>query len=110
LAVCEKLARQAVVRAGGRIENDAIGEDIFVIPNEAPRPSKFENLKAPGPIAGNVYTDEEMSKIQSLGLKWGLEKYLPGWEATNYELGPSQLARQYAGKKDVIVLAQRSER
>ena len=53
LDVCEKLARQGLVRVGGRIEKDANGEEVFVIPVKAPTPSKFEDLKNPGPIAGS---------------------------------------------------------
>jgi hypothetical protein len=110
LAVCERLARQAVVRAGGRIEKDAAGEEVFGIPIEAPRPSKFEDLKNPDPIAGSTFTDEEMSKIHSLGLKWGLDKYLPSWQTGNYDLGPSCLVREFAGKTNVVVIAPREGR
>ena len=62
--VCEQLARQIVVRAGGRIERDANDGEVFLIPRQAPIPSKFEDLKAPGPIAGSVYSDEEKARIQ----------------------------------------------
>ena len=62
LDVCEKLARQALVKDGGRIEKDASGEEVFVIPVKAPTPSKFEDLKNPGPIAGSLYSDAEMSE------------------------------------------------
>ena len=67
LDVCEKLARQAVVRSGGRIEKDADGEEVFVIPVAAPKPSKFEDLKHPGPIAGSRFTEEEMAQIKAPG-------------------------------------------
>ena len=40
-AVCEKLARTIVVRAGGRIEKDATGEERFVIPVRTPVPDAF---------------------------------------------------------------------
>lgn len=46
------------------MEKDAGGEDVFVIPVRAPRPSKFEDLRKPGPIAGSRYSDEEMRKIR----------------------------------------------
>jgi hypothetical protein len=41
IGVCEKLARQAVVRGGGRIEKEG-GEEVFVIPVKPPVPSRFE--------------------------------------------------------------------
>jgi hypothetical protein len=62
--VCEKLARQALAKEGGRIEKDANGEEVFLIPVKDPKPSAFEDLKNPGPIAGSRFTDEEMQKIE----------------------------------------------
>jgi hypothetical protein len=61
--VCEKLARQAVVKAGGRVEKAGGGEEVFVIPLQTPKPSKFEDLRRPGPIAGTLFTDEEKARI-----------------------------------------------
>jgi hypothetical protein len=63
-AVAEKLARASVVRAGGQIEKDASGEEVFVIPMQTPKPSKFEPSYAPGPVAGAKFTPEEMAKIK----------------------------------------------
>ncbi len=64
LDVCEKLARQAVVREGGRVETDASGEEVLLIPVKAPVPSPFEDLRNPGPIAGSRYTAQEMAQIK----------------------------------------------
>jgi hypothetical protein len=63
LKVCEKLARDAVLRAGGNISKDASGKEIFCIPIIAPQPGKAEQCWAPGPIANSRFTDEEMAKI-----------------------------------------------
>jgi len=63
IKVCEKLVRQAVKRAGGRIEKNADGEDVFVIPVTKPRPTKLEQCWVPGPIANSNFTKEEMAKI-----------------------------------------------
>jgi len=63
IAVTEKLARQALIKQGGHIEKKG-EEEIFVIPVKAPAPSKFEDLKNPGPIAGSKFTPEEMSQIK----------------------------------------------
>ena len=64
IEVCEKLARQVVVAAGGKIEKDATGEEVFVIPIQQPKPSKLEQCWQPGPIAGSKFTPEEMAKIK----------------------------------------------
>ncbi len=103
LDVCEKLARQGLARVGGRVEKDANGEEVFVIPVKAPTPSKFEDLKNPGPIAGSLFNDEEMAKIQSPGLKWA-SRYLDGWTLTNCDLGQSFMLRESQGRKNVFVL------
>jgi len=63
--VSEKLARQALAKEGGRVEKDANGEEVFVIPVRAPKPSTFEDLRKPGPIAGSRFTDEEMAQIKT---------------------------------------------
>lgn len=60
----EKLARQAVIRAGGRIEKDAKGEEYFLIPLQTPKPSASERSWQPGPIANSRFTDEEMARIK----------------------------------------------
>jgi hypothetical protein len=63
MAVSEKLARQALVRVGGRVEKRR-GEEYFVIPVKPPVPSKFEDIKNPGPVAGSLFTEEEKAKIK----------------------------------------------
>ena len=62
--VCEELARQAVVKYGGRIEKTDDG-DVFVIPVQEPRPSKLEQCWKPGPAANSRFTEEEMQQIDS---------------------------------------------
>jgi hypothetical protein len=105
VAVSEKLAREALAQAGGRMEKDAAGEDIFVIPVRAPRPSKFEDLRKPGPIAGSRYSDDEMRKIRTPGLNWALPKLLPGWELSGADLRQSAMHWEHRGKQQVLVLA-----
>ena len=53
---CEKVARQAVVKSGGRIEKDATGAEVFVLPTETPKPGKLEQCWSPGPIADSKFT------------------------------------------------------
>jgi hypothetical protein len=63
--VCEKLARQAVVKHGGRIEKTEEG-DVLVIPVQEPKSSKLEQCWEPGPTAGSVFTSEELEKIEPI--------------------------------------------
>ncbi|MGE5609565.1 MAG: ADP-ribosylglycohydrolase family protein [Bacillota bacterium] len=64
IAACEKVARQAVVKSGGRIEKDANGEEYFVLPKQIAKPSNLELCWKPGPIANSRYTPEEMAQIK----------------------------------------------
>ena len=61
--VSETLVRQAVLRSGGKIEKDANGEEVFVIPVQAPNPGQAEKSYEPGPIANSRFTAEEMAQI-----------------------------------------------
>jgi hypothetical protein len=62
-AVCEKLARQAVIKSGGRVESNAGGEEAFAIPVKEARPSKLEQCWEPGPIANAKYTVAERDQM-----------------------------------------------
>ena len=62
--VCEKLTRQSVLLAGGRIEKAQDNADVMVIPIELPQPGVFEQSWEPGPIAESRFTPEEMNKIE----------------------------------------------
>ena len=67
LAVTEKLARQLVVRSGGRIEKDAEGREWFVLPQRPVKPAALESSSAPGPSCGGLrYTPEEQEQIRFL--------------------------------------------
>jgi hypothetical protein len=57
------LVRAQVLRAGGRIEIDDAGEEIFLIPVRPVQPSAFEQSWEPGPSAGSRFTEEEMARI-----------------------------------------------
>ena len=63
LEVCEELARQAVVREGGRIEKGADGTEYFVIPRTPPKPSALEQSWEPGPPAGVTFNEDEMGDL-----------------------------------------------
>ena len=62
--VSERLSRDAIAKAGGRVEKDAQGDEVFVIPVEKPASSKLEASYAPGPSEGSRFTPEEMAKIK----------------------------------------------
>jgi len=67
--VSEMLVRKAVLRGGGKIEKDAAGEDVFVIPAQTPKPGQAEKSYEPGPVADSKFTAEEMNKITAAGPK-----------------------------------------
>jgi len=105
--VCEKLARQSVVKYGGRIEKTSQG-DVFVIPVRKPKPSELEQCWEPGPTASSVFTEEEQEKIEAMGsakrLQADLEKVAPGWQLSN--CGPDMepgLRAEYRGKQEVFM-------
>ncbi len=103
LDVCEHLARQALAQAGGRVEKQGDGEEIFVIPVQEPRPSPLELSWAPGPIAGSRFTEAEMAQIQA-GLQPDFKKFAPGWKLAQCgsEMDPG-LRPEFGGKKNVFV-------
>jgi len=107
IEVCKKLARDAVIRSGGKIETNADGQEVFVIPVKKPVPGKLQKSWAPGPIANSKFTAEEMEKITesaSLGMEEGLGKFAPGWKISNWgdSLEPG-LHKELKGKKNVYV-------
>lgn len=63
IEVCEKLAKDGVVRQGGRIERDADGNETLVIPVVEPKPGPLEQCWEPGPIAGSRFSEQEKAAI-----------------------------------------------
>ena len=118
LAVCENLARAAVAQQGGRIERDAAGAEVFVIPVRAAKPGKLEQCWEPGPIALSRFTEAEMAKIEVppapprragaspglVDLAPSLAKFAPGWKATNCgnDMSPG-LRDEWGGRNNVLV-------
>jgi len=107
LAISEKLAREVVVKAGGRIVIER-GEEVFVLPRRKPRPSKLELSWSPGPAADSRYTPEEMAQIKNFDVPPGMyadvEKFAPGWKIAN--CGPDMspgLRAQWGGRQNVLV-------
>ena len=108
IAVCEKLVRQSVLRAGGRIERDAEGGEVFVIPVAEPKLSQLETCWEPGPPAKSRFTEDELDRIEALStakkLRADIEKVAPGWKMSN--CGPDMapgLRAEFGGKKNVFM-------
>ena len=107
VSVCEKLVRDSVVRAGGRIEKNDSGEEVFLIPVRRPRPSGLEQCWEPGPIADSKFTEAEMAQITALAgkdIKSAVQKFAPGWKAAKcgFDMDPG-LYDEMNGKKNVLV-------
>ena len=105
---CEKLARKAIVKEGGRIEEDAQGEEIFVIPVNPVTTGKLELSWAPGPVAGSKFNEAEMDQINipesAVALKKAVHKLAPGWTIANCgtEMEPG-LRDGEMGRKNVLI-------
>lgn len=107
IEVSEKLARQVVLRAGGKVLRDA-GEEFFLIPVRVPQPSRLELSWAPGPIANSRFTPAEMEQINADNvpshMHAAVEDFAAGWEIAN--CGPDMepgLRPEYAGRQNVLV-------
>jgi hypothetical protein len=104
--VCEKLARQVVLKEGGRIEKDASGEDVLVIPVRQPQPGPLEQSWQPGPIADSVFTGAQMAQITQTGSQFerDLRKFAPGWQASDCLDSPGAgLVANVQGKDNVLL-------
>ncbi len=106
--VSEMLVRQAVVRAGGRIEKDAAGNGVLVIPVVQPKPSKFEQCWEPGPAADSKFTDVEMDQITAGSvdktIQSAADQILPGWKVSKCgkDMDPGK-RDEYRGRKNVLM-------
>ncbi len=108
IAVCEKLARQALAKSGGKVIRDASGEEVFLIPIREPKPSALELSWDPGPAADVRFTPAEMKRIRvddlSTEVKKAAQIVAPGWKVT--KCGPDMapgLQPEWAGKKNVLL-------
>jgi hypothetical protein len=107
IKVCEKLVRQSVIKAGGRIEKDASGREVFVIPIRKPRPTRLEQCWEPGPIANSRFTKQELARITATAgkdLSEAISKFAPGWKVAKCggDMNPG-LRAEWAGKKKVLM-------
>jgi len=104
--VCESLARQTVTQAGGRVETEADGREVFVIPVLPPEPSAFHPSWDPGPIADSRFTEGEMKQIKFAdeGTR-ALKAVAPEWTlaACGPDMGAPALLGEFAGKQNVLI-------
>ena len=107
LKVCEKLARETVRRSGGRVVQEN-GEEVFLIPERMPVPSKLELSWAPGPVAGSRFTRAEMKRIRFGSfleeMQKALSRFAPGWkiQKCGMDMQPG-LYPEWNGRKNVFV-------
>lgn len=107
LDVSEKLARQVVLKYGGKITRNEAGEEIFVIPDIDVKPSKMVYSWDPEPIEGSKFTPDEMAKIKwatvSSQVKKATEELFPGWQISNCgeDMNPG-LRQDWQGEKNVL--------
>ncbi|MCA9039422.1 MAG: ADP-ribosylglycohydrolase family protein [Planctomycetaceae bacterium] len=112
IEVCSLLARDAIVRAGGKITRDEQGREIFLIPRKKALPSPLEQSWEPGQIANSRYTDAEIETyFRSQDLSEGrtdmnkiLADFAPGWqiEGCGLEMDPG-MRDEYRGRKNILI-------
>lgn len=110
--VSETLAREAVVRAGGDIVVAESGQERFLIPRTAPKPSPLEQSWSPGPVANSRYTEAEMAaSIPVEALSDGrpdmdaiIAAFAPGWTIRDcgLEMDPG-IRPSYRNREHVLV-------
>ena len=91
--VCETLARQAVLKEGGRVERKEDGTEEFIIPVKRPKPSALEQCWEAGPIANSRFSEKELAQIVPppvqiivdpfiiADINEAVETFAPGWSA-----------------------------
>lgn len=105
--VCLKLAREAVLRYGGKVEHDREGREWWLIPVREPRPSPLRQSWDPPPPAGSRYTQREMARIRELpwerALVQGFERWASGWtlEHCGQDMEPG-LLDEWGGRRNVF--------
>ncbi len=79
LSLTERVARRVVAAYGGRVETIE-GREYFVVPASSPdrRKEAFVSSKTPGPIAGSVYSQQEMDRLNLL-VDPGFENQTEAW-------------------------------
>ncbi|MEJ5250351.1 MAG: ADP-ribosylglycohydrolase family protein [Chthonomonadetes bacterium] len=106
--VCLRLARQAVIRYGGRIQRDGSGKEVWLIPVRPPRPSRLVQSWSPERIAGARFSLAEMARIRELpwakALAKSFEEWSSGWTLLDCgeDMEPG-LRQEWNGRRNVFV-------
>jgi len=104
--VSEELARQSVIAAGGRIETDENGEEVFLIPIQTPVPSAFVQSWAPGPITESVFNAQELEQLvhSQTNLEPDISEFAPGWRVQDCSNDPMLgLKDKILGREKVLI-------
>jgi len=110
LDVCERLARQAVLQNGGRIEKNNADGEVFVIPVRSPQVTPLEQSWEPGPAAGSRFTEAEMEHIPSsreafmAAFAKDVAAFAPGWRVRDCgeDMDPG-IRAQWGNREGVLV-------
>ncbi len=108
--VCEKLARENVVQAGGEIRKDRNGDEQLLIPDKKPVPGEFVQSWEPRPLPSGVrYSGEEMAQIKYFSYKSFeslMKDFSPGWQVYFCgKKGDTLLHDSRLARKNVLVTA-----
>ncbi len=105
--VCEKLARQAVVAAGGHVEKDAAGKEFFIIPIQKPQPGPALKSWMPGPPANSRYTSAERAQTkysEFLTMQDAVSHWFPGWIIADCGLQMnSGMQEEFQGRRNILL-------
>ncbi|MGD8238883.1 MAG: ADP-ribosylglycohydrolase family protein [Armatimonadota bacterium] len=99
---CTELARTLVARGEGRVESDD-GRETWFPRDVACEPGPYVRWWDPPEPVGSRFTDEEMRRLDTVGLQWALAERLRGWEAANCRW-TSGFKWEHEGRRDVLVL------
>lgn len=107
LEICEKFAREYVLRNGGKIEIDTDGKEYFIIPKIQPNKSQLMVSWDPGPTTNSLFSTFEMSQITYKGyldLQKAIDDLFPKWVVANCGSFMSPGYKEsYKGRKEVIM-------
>ncbi len=108
IQVCLRLARQAVVRYGGKVERERDGKEVWRIPAREPRASALVQSWSPRQAQGVRYSPRDMARIRELPWAQALvkrfEAWAPGW--TLHDCGEEMepgWREEWNGKRSVFV-------
>jgi len=107
LDVCENLARQAIIKEGGKIEKDSKGNEYFLIPDNKPVLMPTMKSWEPLPEEGSYFSEDEMAQITHRGfrnIQQAVNELFNGWTISNIgsDMDPGY-REEYRGKNNVIM-------